>query len=165
MEISESVFVAFNLLLEVVIYGTIPASIFVLLTLLQYMWERFKKYKQMEIKETEKILLGRAKEITKYDHQLERQELQAKKLNEELEVLIHRKKKLQEINKSLQDDGDLPEDDSSLETEIEENEVSSKEIDLDSMNIRDLKALAKERGMKMYSKKNKKQLLKMMKES
>jgi|GEM_PF-6607606 len=145
MEISDKVMTLFNLLLEVMLYAAIPASVFIMITLLLYMWERFKKYKESEKKETEKILLGRAKQITEYDHQLERQEKTIKKNSDEIEIQEHRLKKLKSITK--------------LDNEEETNSEEVEEILIDDMTIIELKDLAKKMGLKMYSKLNKEQLL------
>jgi hypothetical protein len=49
-----------------------------------------------------------------------------------------------------------------LEVEEKKEDDESKPIDLESMTIIELKDIAKNKGLKMYSKKNKKQLIKLL---
>lgn len=148
MDIDPRVFDLLNTLLIVILITLIISAGPILLTLEMYGYERYKKWKDREVKERDKILVGRAKQITKADEELQRQSEEKRRLDLDVELLQTKKKALQ---------SELGEDD------IEEKENDPKEIDLDSMNIRDLKKLAKQRNMKMYSKKSKAQLLEMLK--
>lgn len=150
MEIDANVYHLLNVLMTVCLWSLIISAPFIILTIEMYAYERYKKWKDTEVKEKEKILLGRAKQITQADEELQRQHDEKLRLALDLELLEKRKKSLQD-ELGVQDE---PEDDQPEEEE---------ELDLDSMTIRKLKQVAKDRGLKMYSKKNKAQLLKMLK--
>lgn len=146
----ENLYHLINLLLQVILWSLIISSPLIILTIEMYLYERYKKYKDTEAQEKEKIILGKANKIVQQDDELQRQNEERKKIEFEIELLKIKKKTLQD------------------EVGIDEEQESSKEIadtvrtDLSEMNIKQLKALAKERGLKLYSKKNKKQLLKML---
>lgn len=148
MEIDANVYHLLNVLLQVILWSLIISSPAIILTIEMYAYERYKKWKDTEVKEKEKILVGRAKQIIAADEDLERQHKEKLRLSLDVELLQKKKDALQ---------------DELGETEEVPEEEPDKEIDLDSMTIRELKKVAKERGLKMYSKKNKKQLLKMLK--
>ena len=148
MEIDVNVYNLLNVLLQVVLWSLIISAPAIILTIEMYAYERYKKWKDTEVKDKEKIILGRANKIVRQDEELQRQDKEKEKVNLELDLLMIRKK-------SLQDELGISEDD-----EVDDPE---EEIDLSTMNIKQLKELAKARGLKMYSKKNKQQLLKLLK--
>jgi len=150
MEVDANVYNLLNVLLQVILWSLIISAPAIILTIEMYAYERYKKWKDTEVKEKEKIILGRANKIVAQDEELQRQDKERLRLSLDVELLQKRKQ-------SLQDELGLSEE--------KEEEHPEQEIDLDSMSIRELKAYAKERGLKMYSKKNKQQLLKMLKES
>lgn len=151
MEIDANVYHLLNVLLQVILWSLIISSPFIILTIEMYAYERYKKWKDTEAKEKEKIILGRANKIVAQDEELQRQNEEKKKLELEIDLLNIRKK-------SIQDEIGIPDDPE--ETEEDPEEVVT---DLSQMTIRELKSLAKERGLKMYSKKNKEQLVKLLK--
>jgi hypothetical protein len=148
MEIDASVYNLINLLLKVILISLIISAPAILLTLEMYGYEKYKKWKNTEEKEHEKIILGRAKDIVKKDEELERQDNQIKSLAIDIELLQKRKK-------GLADELDLPVDDTEEEPE---------EIDIESMNIKQLHEVAKDKGIKMYSRMKKSALIKKLKD-
>jgi hypothetical protein len=148
MEIDASVYNLINLLLKVILISLIISAPAILLTLEMYGYEKYKKWKNTEEKEHEKIILGRAKDIVKKDEELERQDNQIKSLAIDIELLQKRKK-------GLADELDLPVDDTEEEPE---------EIDIESMNIKQLHEVAKDKGIKMYSRMKKSVLVKKLKD-
>lgn len=138
-----------NLFLKILLYSLIVATIPNVITLQSYFWERFKKYKYAEVKEKEMIIVGKAKQISEQDQQLERQEMQAKKLNQEIEVLQHKRKQLEELTK-LEEESD---------PKTDEEEIDETNKKLENMTILEMREIAKEKGLSMYSKLSKKQLL------
>lgn len=147
MEIYPIVYHLINILIQVVLWSLIFSTPLILITIEMYLYERYKKWKDTEVKEKEKIILGRAKQITTYDEEIERQEINLKKINLDVELLEKRKKSLQ--------------DELGIEDAHDEDEQDNN-IDLESMTVIQLKELAKERGLTMYSKKNRKQLIQML---
>jgi len=152
MEIDQNVYNLINLLLQIILWSLIISSPAIILTLEMYGYDRYKKWKDTEIREKEKIILGRSKTIVKQDEELQRQADERKRLELDVELLLKRKK-------ALSEELGIPD-----EVHDDEQEESTEDIDIESMNIKQLKALAKERGIARYSKKNKKQLLKLLKE-
>jgi predicted RNase H-like nuclease (RuvC/YqgF family) len=153
MEIDANVYHLLNILFQVLLWSLIISSPAIILTIEMYLYERYKKWKDTEIKEKEKILLGKAKNIVKQDEELERQAYEKRKLEQAVDLLKERKKML--------------EDELGIEEEIslgDQEEKQEEKIDINSMNIKQLKALAKEKGLTRYSRKSKKQLLKMLKD-
>ena len=148
MEIDANVYNLINTLLQVVLWYLIISSPMVLLTIELYLYGRYKKWKNTEIQEKEKIIVGKANTIQKFDQDIQYQHEEKHRLNLDIELLMKRKKALQE----------------ELGLSEETEHPDTEDIDLDKMNVKQLKALAKDRGLKMYSKKNKKQLLKMLQE-
>jgi len=152
MEIDANVYNLLNVLLQVILWYLIISSPAVLLTIELYAYGKYKKWKDTEVKEKEKIILGRANKIVAQDEELQRQADEKKKLDLEIDLLRIRKK-------SIQDELGISETRGESEEEKKDDGP-----DLSLMNIRQLKELAKERNLKMYSKKNKQQLIKMLKE-
>jgi predicted RNase H-like nuclease (RuvC/YqgF family) len=153
MEIDANVYHLLNILFQALLWSLIISSPAIILTIEMYLYERYKKWKDTEIKEKEKILLGKAKNIVKQDEELERQAYEKRKLEQAVDLLKERKKML--------------EDELGIEEEIslgDQEEKQEEKIDINSMNIKQLKALAKEKGLTRYSRKSKKQLLKMLKD-
>lgn len=149
MEFSEKVFHLIDLLAQVSLISLIVAAPIIALILLMYFYGRYKKMNEREIKEKDKILVAKANKIVEYNVDLERQYQEKKKLEANIEVLQIKEKSLQE---KLGIDGK------------EEKDVTEDKIDLESMSIRELKTYAKENNIDGYSNKNKKQLLKLLKE-
>ncbi len=148
MEIDANVYNLLNILLQVVLWSLIISAPAIIFTIEMYAYERYKKWKDTEVKEKEKIIVGRANKIVSQDEELQRQHDDKLRLSLDVELLEKRKK-------SLQDELGISE-----EPEVPEPE---EKIDLNSMKRVELLALAKERGLKMYSKKNKQQLIEMLK--
>jgi len=153
MEIDANVYHLLNVLFQVLLWSLIISSPAIILTIEMYLYDRYKKWKDTEIKEKEKILLGKAKNIVKQDEELERQADERKRLEVDIELLMKRKK-------ALSDELGI-EEEISMEDQEEKREEN---IDINSMNIKQLKALAKEKGLTRYSRKSKKQILKMLKD-
>jgi hypothetical protein len=137
-----------NLIIKVFLVVMIPGVAILTFILIMYLYRRYKKWSNSEDKEQERIILGRAKKITSYDEELSRQADERKKLEFDLEILRNQKKRLQE---------DLGESESPEEVPAEEK--PSEEMDLSKLNIKQLKQLAKDHKIPMYSKKSKQQLL------
>ncbi len=148
MEIDINVYNLVNILLQVILWSLIISAPAIILTIEMYAYEKYLKWKNTEVQDKEKIIVGKAKQITKADEQLERQSNEIKKSNLEIELLERRKKA---YKKEL-----------GLEVEEKKEDDESKPIDLESMTIIELKDIAKNKGLKMYSKKNKKQLIKLL---
>ncbi|MBI9010012.1 MAG: Rho termination factor N-terminal domain-containing protein [Tenericutes bacterium] len=142
-----------SLLIKVVLWSLIISSPFIIAILVMYGYKRYKKWSNSEDKESERIILGRAKKITQYDEELTRQSeaLKKKQLEEDLlDIRLASKKK--ELGESEKSEEDSTED------------KASGKIDLSKMNIKELKQLAKERKIPMFSKLNKQQLLNKLQE-
>lgn len=156
MELDSNVYYLINVLLKVILWSLIISAPAIILTVEMYAYEKYKKWKDTEIKEKEKIILGRAKKIVSQDEELQRQADERKRLELDVELLMKRKKAL---------DVELGNDSPTAEIDpTAEQKETTQTIDLESMNIKQLKSLAKKSGFKMYSKKNKSQLLKLLKE-
>ena len=137
-----------NILIKVALWSLIIATPFIVAILLMYGYKRYKKWS-----ESERIILGRAKKITQYDEELSRQaeEMKKKQLEEDLlDIRIASKKK------------ELGESEEPEVVDPEEN--TSDDIDFYSMNIKQLKKLAKEYKIPLFSKLNKQQLLDKLKD-
>lgn len=147
MVIDPGVYQAVNVLLKFILWSLIISSPLIIATLEMYAYEKYKKWKDTEVKDKEKIIVGKAKETIKHDEHINWQKDEIKKLDLELELLGIRKK-------SQQLELGIPE-----ETEVKE---FKEQIDLNAMKRTDLLALCKERGFTMYSRKNKKQLIKIL---
>lgn len=146
--IDPNVFNLLNVLLQVILWSLIISTPIILLTIEMYAYERYKKWKNSEEKEFDRIIVSRAKETLKHDEHIGWQKEEQKKLELELDLLSIRKKSLKaELGISK-------------ETEVKE---PKEEIDLNNMKRVELLALCKERGHKMYSKLNKQQLIKKLK--
>ena len=172
MQIDQQVYDLLNTLLTVILWTLIISAPAILLTLEMYGYEKFKKYKYKEVAEKEKIILGKANQITKQDEELERQAHERKKLTQEIELLEQRRKALKKMDHDPATDPEDtdPEDTDPEDTDPEDTDPEDTpnmdellKKDLDEMNIREMKKLAKYKGLTMYSKKNKKQLKKMLK--
>lgn len=147
MEIDANVYNLLNVLLQVLLWSLIISAPAIILTIEMYGYEKYKKWKDTEIKEKEKIIVGRANKIISQDDELQRQHDDKLRLSLDIELLEKRQKALRE------------ELGLSEEPEVEETEEKT---NIKTMNIKQLKKLAKERGLKMYSKKNKQQLIKLL---
>ena len=147
MEIDANVYNLLNVLLQVMLWSLIISAPAIILTIEMYGYEKYKKWKDTEIKEKEKIIVGRANKIISQDDELQRQHDDKLRLSLDIELLEKRQKALRE------------ELGLSEEPEVEETEEKT---NIKTMNIKQLKKLAKERGLKMYSKKNKQQLIKLL---
>src|SRR6056297_2782057 len=123
MEIDANVYHLLNVLFQVLLWSLIISSPAIILTVEMYLYERYKKWKDTEIKDKEKILLGKAKNIVKQDEELERQADERKRLEVDIELLMKRKKALSD---ELGIEEEIPQGDQ--EDNPEEN------IDINSMN-------------------------------
>lgn len=133
-----------NILLKVILVSLIVSSPAIILTIEMYLYERYKKWKNTEVQEKEKIILGKANKIVSQDEELQRQADEKKKLELELDLLNIRKKSLQEeLNIS----------------DVQKEDIQDDEIDLSDMSIKQLHEVAKKQNIKRYSKLKKKQLL------
>lgn len=146
--IDPNVYNLLNVLLQVVLWSLIISAPAIILTIEMYAYERYKKWKDTEVKEKEIIIVGKANQIIKSDEELQRQHDDKLRLGLDVELLEKRKK-------SLQDELGI-----SKEPEVKE---TKEEIDLNTLKRVELLARCKERGFKMYSKKNKQQLIKILK--
>lgn len=151
MEIYPIVYHLINILLQVILWSLIISSPAIILTLEMYGYHRVKKSRDNEVKEKEKIILGKSKVIVKQDEELQRQADERKRLEIDVDLLKKQKK-------ALSDDLGLDEDPNN-----EKN--TDDDIDVEQMNIIQLKEKAKEIGIKGYSRKNKKQLVKILKDN
>lgn len=154
MEINDQVFILINLLIQVVLWSMIISSPFIILTLEMYGYEKYKKWKNTEEKEYEKIIVGKANNIVKQDEELQRQAEDKKKLEFEIDLLKIKKKTLQEETDTL---------DPEQETITSSESSSLEEVINEEMSVNELKSIAKKKGIKGYSKKSKKQLLNILK--
>ncbi|MDA3884886.1 MAG: Rho termination factor N-terminal domain-containing protein [Candidatus Delongbacteria bacterium] len=155
---NEAVYNLINTLLQVILVSLIISTPFIIVIILMYGYGRYKKWKDTEIKEKEKIILGRSKAIVKQDEELQRQADDKKRLDLDVELLQKRKKSLTE-ELGLSDEAHEDAQEVHGDDQEEQPEESP---DIESMNIKQLKSLAKEIGLTRYSKKNKKQLVKML---
>lgn len=142
--IDDSVIVVLNGLLKVILYSMYLASPLIILILLMYGYERYKKWKAKEFREAERIIVKMNEDIRK--DALVCDTLKNKKTELHIEVDALRKEREQ-----LRIDLGKPED-----VVIEEKQ------DITQLNIKDLKALAKQRAIPRYSKMNKTQLLEIL---
>lgn len=149
MEIDPNIYTYVNLLLKVLLVYAIIASPIVLTIILLYGYGSYKKWKEIEIKEHEKIIVGQANTIRKNDEDIRWQHEEQLRLSQSIEAL-------RKTKKMLSDELEI--------TDNSEADDSKEKKDLSSMNVKQLKALAKQRGLKMYSKKNKQQLITLLQE-
>lgn len=147
MEIDIEVYNLLNILFQVILWSLIISAPAIILTIEMYLYERYKKWKDMEIKEKEKIIVGKAKKINQFDNEIERQSNEIKKLKIDLEILTKQKKAL---NNDLNIDNN----------DTDNNDTDNN--DLKSKSVIELKKICKDKGLKMYSKKNKSQLIKLL---
>ncbi len=139
--IDDSVYVALNFILKVILYSLSVASPLIVMILMMYGYERYKKWKSKETKEAERI-------IVKMNNQIKEDALTC-------DTLSNRKTELQlECEKLEKQKLDLH-----AELGIEEQPEVDENEDYRNLNIKALKALAKQKGIKRYSKMNKEQLL------
>lgn len=148
--VDDGVYNLINIFLKVFIISLIVSCPAIILTIEMYFYESYKKWKDTAKKDKEKIILGKANKIVKQDDEITRQSEQILKVNLELELLNIRKK-------SIQTELGIKEEKPELD-----DDAADEKIDYNSMTIIQLKDLAKNRGLKMYSKKNKKGLIKML---
>lgn len=142
--LDSGVYDALNGLLKIVIYSLYVASPLIILILLMYGYERYKKWKSVEVKEKERIIVKMNKDIK--DDALTCDTLNNNKTQLQLDV-----EKLKKEKQDLQIELGKPE-------EIEVND----QVDFKVLNIKELKALAKQKGIKRYSKMNKELLLEVL---
>ena len=153
MTIDPGVFNLINIFFKVVIISAIVSAPAIVLTLAMYSYDRYKKWKDTDVKEKEKIIVGKAKTITKQNEDIKWQQEEIHKLEYKRDVL---QIGIDSMNKKL-GSSEEPEDTPADAKPIEE-------IDLTEMNIKQLKAIAKAVGVSMYSKLNKNALLKKLQE-
>ncbi len=142
MTLDNSVIVALNGLLKIIIYTLYVAAPLIILQLLMYGHEHYKKWKAKEQKEAERIIVKMNEQITKDAAACDTLLNQKTQLQLEVESLEKHKKELQK---------EVGVDD---EVKPQENE------DLSELNIKQLKKLAKVQGVKRYSRLKKADLLK-----
>ena len=151
--INDDVYRLLNVLLQVILWSLIVSAPAIILTVEMYAYERYKKWKDTDVKEKEKIIVGKAKTITKQNEDIKWQQEEIHKLEYKRDVL---QIGIDSMNKKL-GSSEEPEDTPADAKPIEE-------IDLTEMNIKQLKAIAKAVGVSMYSKLNKNALLKKLQE-
>jgi len=147
MEIDPGVFSLVNILLKVILVSLIISTPAIILTIEMYAYERYKKWKNTEAQEKEKIILGRAKQIAVADEELQRQHDDKLRLGLDIELLEKKKKALQ---------------DELGESEKKEVEDPEEETDLAKLSIKELHALCKKREIKRYSKLKKSQVIELL---
>lgn len=157
MTIQPEVINLLNLFFKVVIISLIISSPFIIAILEMYGYEKYKKYKDSEVKEKEKIIVKKAQDIETADKQLQwqseeqhRKQLQLKSLKKQIEI-----KQLELQKGKLLNEPDA---------ETSDPEDEKKQKTLNDLSIRELKELAKQNKLKMYSKLNKEQLVKFLDE-
>ncbi len=144
--IDDSVIEALNFLLKIVLYSGAFASPLVILILLMYGYERYKKWTKKETKQKEQIIVKMNKQIK--DDALACDTLSNKKTQLQVEV-----EKLQKEKHDLNAELGKPE-----EVIVEEEKIE----DYSKLTIKELKALAKQKGIPRYSKMSKATLLEML---
>ena len=87
MEIDANVYNLLNVLLQVMLWSLIISSPAIILTIEMYGYEKYKKWKDTEIKEKEKIIVGRANKIISQDDELQRQHDDKLRLSLDIELL------------------------------------------------------------------------------
>jgi hypothetical protein len=142
MTIDSSVINALNVLLLIVIYSLYVASPLIILQLMMYGHEHYKKWKAKEQKEAERIIVKMNEKIASDAAACDTLLNQKTQLKLEVESLEKTKKQLQH-EVGVEDKPD-----------VEENQ------DLSELNIKQLQKLAKAQGVKRYSKLKKADLLK-----
>lgn len=157
MTIQPEVINLLNLFFKVVIISLIISSPFIIAILEMYGYERYKKYKDSEVKEKEKIIVKKAQDIETADKQLQwqseeqhRKQLQLESLQKQIEI---KQLELQKGKLLNEPDAETP-----------DPEDEEKQKTLNDLSIRELKELAKQNKLKMYSKLNKEQLVKFLDE-
>ena len=157
MTIQPEVINLLNLFFKVVIISLIISSPFIIAILEMYGYEKYKKYKDSEVKEKEKIIVKKAQDIETADKQLQwqseeqhRKQLQLESLQKQIEI---KQLELQKGKLLNEPDAETP-----------DPEDEKKQKTLNDLSIRELKELAKQNKLKMYSKLNKEQLVKFLDE-
>ncbi|MCD4826541.1 MAG: hypothetical protein K8Q99_02105 [Acholeplasmataceae bacterium] len=140
--IDSSVIAALNFLLKIVLYSFALASPLIILQLMMYGYEHYKKWKKKETKEAERIIVKMNETITKDALVCDVLANEKTKLQLDVESLEKRRKELQiEIGEPVE-------------------EILEEKQDLKDLNVKQLKKLAKAQNIKRYSKLNKAELLK-----
>ena len=133
-----------NILLQVILWSLIISSPGIIMILSMYAYKRYKKWETKEEREKERIKVGQAKQISKNDEEIRWQHEEMLRLSQNIDAM-------KRTEKDLRDKLGIHED--------VEADDSNKEINLSAMNIKQLKELAKQRGIKGYSKMKKAKLI------
>lgn len=157
--IDEQVYFLLNLLLKVIIISLIVSAPFLLITLEMYAYDRYKKWKNTEQQDFERIIVGKVE--TKENLEKSIEELQEQERRKALDV------ELLEIKLKAYNLIELPEiiqieQPAASEETIKEKEHESTEKISEELTINELKTIAKKKGVKGYSKKSKEELIKVL---
>lgn len=136
-----------NGVLRVIFYSLYIAGPIMILLSIMYLYQRYAKYREKEIKEAERIIVKKNEQIVADALTINKLTEQKKELSADVFDLEKRKRDLSH----------------ELKINVPEDEVSETEqVDYASMPITALQALAKERGLKRYSRLSKADLIKML---
>jgi hypothetical protein len=146
MEIDESVIHALNGMFKVAIFSLYVAIPLIMLILLMYGYERYKKWKYKEDREAERIIVKRNEDIVKANDTIN----SLKALETELRLTISKlddRKAEREKELGIKHEPEQAEDDKST---------------LKNFTIKELQAYCKDHKIKGYSRKSKDELLEML---
>ena len=138
---------ALMILFRIILYSLYVAGPIVILIGLMYLYQKYRKYREKEIKEADRIIVKMNEDI-KRDPLISNDLVERKKnLSSDVFDLEKRKRDL-EKDLGIEHVEEIPADDDTP--------------DYESMTINELKAIAKKRGMKSYSRLSKVDLIKLL---
>jgi cell division protein FtsB len=133
---------ALNIFINVILYSLAIATPLIILIIVMYQYEKYTKWRAKEQKDADRIIVKMNEDIVNT----------SKSINhlKETEAALEKKIKEYEEQKLLLQE----------ELNIDDNAVIEESKPLDQMNIKELHAVAKTRGIKGFSRMAKDQLLK-----
>lgn len=171
MEIDANVYNLINILFQVILWSLIVSSPLIILTIEMYAYEKYKKWKNTEAQEYDRIILGKAESKADLVKQIESLTHEKRDLEVDVKLLNKEKTGLQKILGVEEENPEVIERHQPIDTiyEIEEEnpEVSEDPIGekkpLEEMNMKQLQELAREYKIKWYSRMKKKVLIETIK--
>jgi len=149
MVLNETTVNIINLTIQVLLVSLWVAIPVTMLLVLMYAYKHYKKWENKEVKEAERIIVKKNNDINKASGTVTLLSAKIDELQKDVEALTAKKQALQlEV-------GDNPDTEDTAEPEI----------DLEALSIKELQAIAKEQGVKGFSRMKKAKLINILKGS